>query len=258
MKNITLYSWNVNGIRAVAKKGFFDFIKNTNPDILAIQETKASENQLAFDLKMINDYQSHFSSSNTKKGYSGVATYSKSKPLNVAYGMGALEFDNEGRILITEYEKFTLLNVYFPNGKASAQRLDYKMRFYDAFLEYILKLTSKGKSIVFCGDVNTAHKPIDLARPKDNETVSGFLPSEREWIDKVVSHGFIDTYRLLNKDKVEYSWWSQRSGARARNVGWRIDYFFISPDLKDTVVQAEIHSSVLGSDHCPISLTLNL
>jgi len=223
-----------------------------------LQETKADENQLPFDLKLIDGYQSFFSSSNGKKGYSGVATYSKIKPLNVSYGMGIEEFDREGRIVATEFEKFILFNVYFPNGKASEERLDYKMRFYDAFQNYVYKLITKGKSIVFCGDVNTAHKAIDLARPKDNEDVSGYLPIERKWMDRLVESGFVDTYRLINNDKVEYSWWSQRSGARARNVGWRIDYFFISSDLKDRVMDAGIHAQVQGSDHCPISLTLSI
>jgi len=258
MNNITLFSWNVNGIRAVAKKGFLNFIQNTNPDILAIQETKASENQLSFDLKLIGDYQAYFSSSSVKKGYSGVATYTKIKPHNVEHGMGIEVFDNEGRILVTEYDKFTLFNVYFPNGKASSERLDYKMRFYNAFLQHINQLVKKGKSVIFCGDVNTAHKAIDLARPKENEKISGFLPQERDWMDQVIKAGFIDTYRLVNQDKVAYSWWSQRSGARKRNVGWRIDYFFISPNLEEKVVSAQIHPEIAGSDHCPISLTLSL
>jgi len=258
MTNLILYSWNVNGIRAIAKKGFFDWVKQADPDIFCLQETKADENQLPFDLKLIDGYQSFFSSSNGKKGYSGVATYSKIKPLNVSYGMGIEEFDREGRIVATEFEKFILFNVYFPNGKASSERLDYKMRFYDAFLNYVNKLMTKGKSVVFCGDVNTAHKAIDLARPKDNEDVSGYLPIERKWMDRLVESGFVDTYRLINNDKVEYSWWSQRSGSRARNVGWRIDYFFVSSNLKDKIKNAQIHPQVMGSDHCPISLTLDL
>ncbi len=258
MSNLTLYSWNVNGIRAVAKKGFFDWVKNVNPDILCIQETKAEENQLSFDLKLIENYSSYFSSHNGKKGYSGVATYTKPEPYSVACDIGNEFCDGEGRIISIEYDKFILFNVYFPNGKASPERLTYKMRFYEAFLSYINQLRAKGKSIIFCGDVNTAHKPIDLARPKENEDVSGFLPAERAWIDTVVANGYIDTFRMLHPEMVKYSWWSQRSGARARNVGWRIDYFFVSPDLKNKVVAADIHPEVMGSDHCPISLSLSL
>jgi len=258
MTNLTLYSWNINGIRAATKKGLFDWVKQTSLDILCLQETKADESQLTFDIKFIDGFTSLFANCQSKKGYSGVATYTKIAPSHHSCNIGIESFDREGRILITEYEKFTLFNVYFPNGKASPERLDYKMKFYDAFLEYIENYRKKGKSVIFCGDVNTAHKPIDLARPKENEDISGFLPQEREWMDKVISIGFIDTFRFINPEKIVYSWWSQRSGARARNVGWRIDYFFVSPDLRNNIVSADIHPEVMGSDHCPISLILSL
>lgn len=251
-----IYSWNVNGIRAILKKGFLSWMEKTGADIVCLQETKASPDQLSFDLTQIADYQSYFAWAE-KKGYSGVATYSKKEPQKVQIGLLEDKFDREGRAVITYYENFVLFNIYFPNGKASPERLAYKMAYYDFLLKYLKELLKTKKNIVICGDVNTAHQAIDLARPKENEQISGFLKEERAWIDQLLELGFIDTFRHLNQEvSNRYTWWSQRSGARTRNVGWRIDYFFISRNLLPNLSQAEIHEQIMGSDHCPISIEL--
>ncbi len=254
-KKYRLLSWNVNGIRAIYKKGFLDWLKNENPDILCLQETKAHPDQLTEELKNVDEHKSYFSSAE-KKGYSGVVTYSKLNPVKVQQGIGIKKFDSEGRFIITEFDEFILFNIYFPNGKASDERLKYKMEFYETFLKHCKKLLKEGKKIVVCGDVNTAHREIDLARPKENSVISGFLPQEREWIDKFLAAGFIDTFRLFNQEPEQYTWWDMVTRARERNVGWRIDYFYISENLKDNIISASIHSSVMGSDHCPIEIEL--
>jgi exodeoxyribonuclease-3 len=255
MKKIKLLSWNVNGIRASYKKGFLDWFLKENPDILCIQETKAHEEQLPEDLININGYHSYFCSGE-RKGYSGVALYTKLEPISIKKGFGIKRFDNEGRILIAEYPDFTLFNIYYPNGKASPERLQYKMDFYDAFFNYTNKLKKAGKKIIICGDVNTAHKEIDLARPKENSKVSGFLPEERAWIDKFLEAGYIDTFRMFNTEPNNYTWWDMVTRARERNVGWRIDYFFASENAKDNIKNAFILSHVMGSDHCPIGIEI--
>jgi exodeoxyribonuclease III len=255
MKKVKIISWNVNGIRAVYKKGFLDWLKKEKPDILCVQETKAHEEQLPEDLKNVNGYHSYFCSGE-RKGYSGVATYTKDEPISIKRGFGLNEFDNEGRILITEYPAFHLFNIYFPNGKASPERLKYKMDFYDAFLKYANKLKKQGKKVIVCGDVNTAHKEIDIARPKENEKISGFLPEERAWIDKLIEYGFVDTFRMFNQEPKNYTWWDMVTRARERNVGWRIDYFFVSDNMKDQIKNAFILSDVMGSDHCPIGIEI--
>ena len=255
MKKYQLLSWNVNGIRAIYKKGFLDWFKKENPDILCLQETKAHPDQLVDELKNVDGYESFFSAAE-RKGYSGVVTYTKLKPIKVQQGIGKKEFDSEGRFIITEFDDFTLFNIYFPNGKASKERLQYKMDFYDAFLKHCKKLIKQDKKIVVCGDVNTAHKEIDIARPKENSDVSGFLPQEREWIDKFLAAGFLDTFRMFNNEPDQYTWWDMITRARERNVGWRIDYFYASKNLKNNIKSASIHSSVMGSDHCPIELEL--
>jgi exodeoxyribonuclease-3 len=254
-KSIKILSWNVNGIRAAYKKGILDWFNKESPDILCLQETKAHPEQLVDELINVNGYKSFFSSAE-KKGYSGVMIYTKNKPLNVQHGIGIKKFDSEGRFIITEFKEFILFNIYFPNGKARKERLEYKMDFYDAFLKHCKKLLKQGKKIVICGDVNTAHKEIDLARPKANEKTSGFLPEEREWIDKFLTTGFIDTFRIFNSEPENYTWWDMITRARERNVGWRIDYFYASENLKGNIKSASIHSSVMGSDHCPIELEL--
>ena len=256
-KKIRLLSWNVNGIRAIQKKGFLDWLKKENPDILCLQETKAHPDQLDDVLKNVDGYSAYFSSAE-KKGYSGVVTYTKLKPLSVKQGIGIKKFDSEGRFIITEFDDFTLFNIYFPNGKASGERLQYKMEFYETFLKHCKKLLKEGKKIVICGDVNTAHKEIDLARPKENSQTSGFLPQEREWIDKFLAAGFVDTFRIFNQEPEQYTWWDMVTRARERNVGWRIDYFYISENFKDKITSASIHQDVMGSDHCPISIEISI
>ena len=256
-KKIRLLSWNVNGIRAIQKKGFLEWFKKENPDILCLQETKAHPDQLDDVLKNVDGYESHFSAAE-KKGYSGVVTYTKLKSKNVQQGIGVKKFDSEGRFIITEFDEFTLFNIYFPNGKASDERLQYKMDFYDSFLKHCKRLLKEGKKIVVCGDVNTAHKEIDLARPKENSQTSGFLPQEREWIDKFLAAGFLDTFRIFNQEPEQYTWWDMVTRARERNVGWRIDYFYISENLKNKITSASIHQDIIGSDHCPVSIEILL
>lgn len=251
-----LISWNVNGIRAVLNKGFLKWFEKESPDVLCLQETKANPGQLGPALTHPKGYHAYFHSSEVKKGYSGVVTYTKEKPIEVTEGFGIEKFDQEGRCIVTEFKEFKLYNVYFPNGKASTDRLNYKLEFYEAFLKHIEAERKKGKRIIFCGDVNTAHKAIDLARPKENEDVSGFLPIEREWIDRVIEKGYIDTLREFHEEPDLYTWWSLRSGARSRNVGWRIDYFFLQKDLKKHLKDAYIMPDVQGSDHCPTAIEL--
>ena len=251
-----LLSWNVNGIRSIVKKGFVKWLLKESPDIICLQETKAWIEQLNKDITNIDGYKSYFNQAE-RKGYSGVAVYSKPVPVKVLKGLGVKEFDNEGRTLILEYPEFTLLNVYFPNGKRDHTRLQYKLDFYEAFLDYVLKLKDEGKSIIVCGDVNTAHKEIDLARPKANQKTSGFLPEERAWIDKLLAHGFLDTLRLFTDEGGIYTWWDVITRARERNVGWRIDYFFISENLRENITNAFTLPEVMGSDHCPVGIELN-
>ncbi|MBL1212356.1 MAG: exodeoxyribonuclease III [Ignavibacteriae bacterium] len=255
MKKIRLLSWNVNGLRAAYKKGFLKWFNSEMPDIMCLQETKSMKEQLPPELQDVEGYYTFYSSAE-RKGYSGVAVYSKEKPIDVKTGIGIEKFDSEGRFLILEYENFVLFNIYFPNGKARAERLKYKMDFYEAFLDYANKLKSKGKNIVVCGDVNTAHKEIDLARPKQNQKTSGFLPEEREWIDKFINSGYLDTFRMFNDEPENYTWWDMITRARDRNVGWRIDYFFISESLKNNIESAFIMKDVMGSDHCPVGIEL--
>lgn len=255
--SIKLLSWNVNGLRAVFKKGFAQWVEKTSPDILCLQETKARPEQVVKELETINGYHVHFASAQ-RPGYSGVALFSKEKPLSIKQTFGVAKFDEEGRILQADYGKFILFNIYFPNGKASPERLKYKMDFYEAFLLEMKKLLKKDKKIVICGDVNTAHKEIDLARPKENSKTSGFLPQEREWMDRFLELGFIDTLRLFNPSAGLYTWWDLISRARDRNVGWRIDYFYASENLTKNLKKAYILPEVTGSDHCPIGLELEI
>lgn len=253
-----LYSWNVNGIRAVQKKGFLDWLQKEQPDIMGVQETKAHPDQLDAELVAPAGYHTYWASAE-RKGYSGVGLFSKVEPKNVSIGFGFPEYDSEGRTIVAEYDDFTFITAYFPNGGRDHSRVPYKMAYKAAFLDYCNGLCKEGKPVIFCGDVNTAHQEIDLARPKQNTKTTGFMPEERAWIDKVVEEGYIDIFRDLNPTlEGAYNWWSQRGGARENNVGWRIDYFFITPDLREKVTTAEIHPDIMGSDHCPISLTLNI
>ena len=249
-------SWNVNGLRAFYKKGAFNSIFEVDPDIFCLQETKAHSEQLPEEVRSPAGYYAYFDHSKVKKGYSGVAIFSKEKPEKVEYGLGISKFDDEGRTLVAYFKDFVLLNIYFPNGGGGQDRLDYKMEYYDEFLKFINKLVKSGKSVIFCGDVNTAHNEIDLSRPKENSGHTGFLPIERAWVDKVIENDYIDTFRLLHRDKVQYSWWNMKTFARDRNIGWRLDYFFVSSDLKDKIKKAEILDNMMGSDHCPVLLEL--
>ena len=248
-----IISWNTNGLRATVKQGFFIPLFKEQPDMLCLQETKASMEQLFEETVNVPGYFSYFSSSKIKKGYSGVAIYSKIKPKKVEYGIGIPKFDDEGRILVAYYDKFVLFNVYFPNGGGGPERLAYKMEFYDEFLKFILKLRKKGENVIFCGDVNTAHEAMDVARPKENEKNTGFLPEERAWLDEVVNNGFVDVFRHFYPNKKDaYTYWDMKTFARSRNVGWRIDYFFANPEIVAKVKSTGIMTSYFGSDHCPI------
>jgi len=248
-----LISWNVNGIRAIQKKGFIDWLHKESPDILGIQETKCHPEQLNEELLSPNGYTTYWSAAE-KKGYSGTAVFTKTKPKSVEEGLGVKEFDKEGRTLICDYGKFVLFNIYYPNGSSGNKRVPFKMGFYDAFLKRANKFKKAGKSIVVCGDVNTAHTEIDLARPKQNEKNTGFLPEEREWVSKFINNGYVDTFRHLHKEGENYTWWDYKTGARARNIGWRIDYFFTSENLLPKIEKAFILSKVMGSDHCPVGI----
>ncbi len=255
--SMRIVSWNVNGLRAVAKRGdLIPFLQATKPDIFFLQETKASPEQLPDEVRECGSFSSFFSSSQVRKGYSGVALYSKQEPLSVLYGMGIKEFDQEGRIIVGEYEDFWVLGIYFPNGGRGPDRLGYKLRFYDAFLQFIEKLR-KYKPVIFCGDVNTAHEEIDLARPKENKNNTGFLPEERAWLDEVIRAGYVDTFRnKYPKSSNAYTYWDVKTHSRDRNVGWRLDYFFASNEIIQRIKTAHIYTDVYGSDHAPIAITL--
>ena len=246
-----LVSWNVNGIRACVTKGFYDFFREVDADIFCIQESKMQEGQLEFDLP---DYYI-YSNSAVKKGYSGVITFTKTKPLSVTKGIGIEEHDQEGRVLTCEYEDFYLVNCYTPNSKDGLLRLDYRMIWEDEFRNYLKKL-EESKPVVLCGDLNFAHKEIDLKNPKTNTRNAGFTIEERNKMSELLNSGFIDTYRYFYPDKIEYSWWSYRFKSREKNAGWRIDYFIVSESLKDRIKDACIHTQVLGSDHCPVELEM--
>lgn len=248
-----LISWNVNGVRAVFKKGFLDWLEEADPDILCIQETKAHIEQLPKELLEDHGYHT-FWHSGERRGYSGVATFSKEEPLYVQEGLGIDRYDKEGRVLLTEHPNFLLYNIYFPNGQRDQERLQYKLDFYDELLPIINDQVESGHNVIVTGDWNTAHHEIDLARPKDNVKNSGFMPIERKRLDTYVENCWVDTFRMYHPEPDRYSWWTYRFGARSRNVGWRIDYFFVNEGFTEQVLDADIHDDVMGSDHCPISL----
>ncbi|CAA6826205.1 MAG: Exodeoxyribonuclease III (EC [uncultured Sulfurovum sp.] len=258
MAKTTFISWNVNGIRAVDKKEALKWIDEQKVDFLGLQEIKAEASQVPetiFERK----YNIQNINSSVKKGQSGVALFTNKKG-TLTCTCPSVDILSEGRINEYHFDNIAYFNVYFPNGQRNDERLKYKMAFYERFFNHINALKNEGKSIIICGDVNTAHTPIDLARPKANEKTSGFLPMEREWMDKLMDAGYIDTFRHIHGIEAteRYSWWSYRAGSRNRNVGWRIDYFFVSEDLKDKIISADILDQVLGSDHCPIELTLDI
>lgn len=250
-----ILSWNVNGIRAVQKKGFLEWLAREKPDIVGIQETKAKPEQLDMFLMHPEGYHTFWNSA-VRPGYSGVALFTKEKPRTIEIGFGIKKFDEEGRVIVAEYPEFTFLNIYFPNGKMGDDRLKYKMDFYAETMKFVRRLKSQGKKVIISGDYNTAHKEIDLARPKENADVSGFLPIERAWMDQWVADGQVDIFREFYKESGHYSWWDMKSGARDRNVGWRIDYHFVTQNLVPKVKSATILRDVVGSDHCPVEIQL--
>lgn len=255
-KTLKLVSWNVNGIRAVEKKGFIDLLKEFDADVIGLQETKAQPDQLSDELKNIPGYTSYWHSAE-RKGYSGVAFYSRIKPVAVHYGLGFSEFDCEGRVITLEFDQFYLINIYFPNSGDKLKRLDYKLSFNHKLTGFAKEL-EKEKPVILCGDFNVAHKEIDLKNPKTNVKNAGFTPEERAWMDSFVDAGFVDTFRLFNQEPEQYTWWSYRFNARAKNIGWRIDYFCVSESARSKIENATILKEVLGSDHCPIELQYNI
>ena len=256
MAELTFISWNVNGIRAVDKKGALKWIDEMGVDMLGLQGIKAESDQIPESI-FETEYKFQSINSSSKKGQSGVALYTNIK--GEAGCCDTVDILDEGRINEYHFGNIAYFNVYFPNGQRNEERLRYKMAFYARFLEHIVALKKSGKSIIVCGDVNTAHYPIDLARPKANEKTSGFLPEERAWQDKLLAAGFVDTFRHVHAEEVDrYSWWSYRAGARGNNVGWRIDYFYVSEDLKEKIVDADILDTIMGSDHCPVKLVLKI
>lgn len=248
-----LISWNVNGIRACVGKGFLDYFKEADADVFCIQETKMQAGQLELDLEGYEQYWNYAQ----RKGYSGTAIFTKKKPLSVSYGIGIEEHDTEGRVITLEFEDFYMITVYTPNSQNELARLDYRMEWEDAFLSYLKKL-EKNKPVIICGDLNVAHQEIDLKNPKTNRKNAGFTDEERGKFQTLLDNGFIDTFRYFYPDQTGiYSWWSYRFQARAKNAGWRIDYFLVSDSLKDRLTDAKIHTDVMGSDHCPVELVLS-
>ena len=247
-----LISWNVNGIRACVTKGFEEYFKNADADIFCIQESKMQEGQLELELPSYHQYWNYAE----KKGYSGTAVFTKKEPLKVTYGIGIEEHDHEGRVITLEFDDYYMITVYTPNSQNELKRLDYRMTWEDAFRDYLGGLASK-KSVIVCGDMNVAHKEIDLKNPKTNRKNAGFTDEERAKMTELLGSGFIDTFRYFYPDKTDiYSWWSYRFKAREKNSGWRIDYFLVSEDLKDKLVDAKIHTDIMGSDHCPVELDI--
>jgi exodeoxyribonuclease-3 len=249
-------SWNVNGLRAVMQKGFPEFLHQECPTILGIQETKLQAEQIPPEMLAPEGYHVFWSHAE-RKGYSGTAIFSRIKPDQVLTDTDLIDFGQEGRIVRADFGKVTLFNVYFPNGKRDDVRLQYKLDFYNRFSEMVFRLRDEGRHVLVCGDVNTAHQPIDLKNPKENENVSGFLKIEREWIDLILANGFVDTFRAFDDRSGQYSWWSYLGRARDKNAGWRIDYFFASTDFMPYVKRAFIRQDVLGSDHCPVGIEVD-
>jgi exodeoxyribonuclease-3 len=250
-----IVSWNVNGIRAVEKKGFIDLMGEIDADIVALQETKAHPSQLSDELLYINGYESYFESAQ-KKGYSGVAIYSKQKPLSIQ-NLGDETFDSEGRVQIADFEDFVLINCYFPNSQEKGARLEYKLAFCDAILTRCNDLVASGKNVVLCGDYNIAHTQIDLKNPKSNENNPGFLPQERRWMSEFLNSGYADVFRQAHpNEEGHYTWWSYRFSARSKNIGWRIDYLCVNDAFAKNVKNPKIHAEIMGSDHCPVSIEI--
>jgi exodeoxyribonuclease III len=248
-------TWNVNGIRAALTKGMKEFIQESQPDIICLQEIKARPEQVEESIREIPGYFSIWNPAQ-RPGYSGVAVFTKKPPLQTVLGLGEERFDVEGRVIRMHWDGFVLYNIYFPNGQRGKERVDYKLEFYSFLLEECKRLHEQGERIIITGDFNTAHNDIDLANPRENEKTSGFLPEEREWIDIYLKNGFKDVYRVLYPETVKYTWWTYRVNARARNIGWRLDYFLTSDNLVSEIKDVIVHDNILGSDHCPVSLIL--
>ncbi|MHC1784800.1 MAG: exodeoxyribonuclease III [Anaerolineaceae bacterium] len=248
-------TWNVNGIRAALTKGMKEFIQESQPDILCLQEIKARPEQIEESIREIPGYFSIWNPAQ-RPGYSGVAVFTQKPPLQTVLGLGEERFDVEGRVIRMHWDGFVLYNIYFPNGQRGKERVDYKLEFYSSLLEECKRLHEQGERIIITGDFNTAHRDIDLANPRENEKTSGFLPEEREWIDIYLNSGFKDVYRVLYPETVKYTWWTYRVNARARNIGWRLDYFLTSDNLVVEIKDVIVHDNILGSDHCPVSLIL--
>jgi exodeoxyribonuclease III len=249
-------TWNVNGIRAALGKGLKEWLLTEAPDVLCLQEIKARPEQLTADQLDFPGYNVSWNPAE-RPGYSGVATLHKGTALEIQLGLGEVKFDVEGRVIRTRQSKFLLYNIYFPNGGRGQDRVDYKLDFYAHLLEICDQLHAAGENVIITGDFNTAHRPIDLRNPKENETTSGFMPEERAWIDKYLEHGFVDVFRRLYPERVQYTWWTYRMAARARNVGWRLDYFLVSEKFAPRVKDVIIHDGIQGSDHCPVTLILD-
>ena len=255
--SIKLVSWNVNGIRAVSKKeDFWSWFEDDDSDIINFQEVRATQEQIPKKLAEIDGFHKFYNEAE-KKGYSGVGTYSKIKPLSVTKGLGVEELDNEGRVLKIEYPDFILFNIYFPNSGKEGSRLDFKVQFCNELLSQLVELKNEGKNLVITGDYNIAHNPIDVYNPKNCEGKSGYLPEERAWLDELEEAGFVDTFRMFDKGEGNFTWWSYRFKARERNSGWRLDYFFVNEEIKDNVIAAKILADIYGSDHCPVTLELD-
>jgi exodeoxyribonuclease-3 len=257
MARITIASWNVNGVRAICRKGLCDWLAHTQVDVLALQETKAGPGQLLSPPWEALGYGADWCVAE-QAGYSGVATLSRQKPLASAPGLGEAHFDREGRLLRSEFEGFTLYNVYAPSGSSGPARVAFKLDFYARLTTFVAEAVARGERVVLVGDLNTAYAPIDLARWRENQKTSGFLPEERAALGLLYEAGLVDSFRYLHRESAAYSWWSQRSGAREKNIGWRIDYVLVSASLLPHLAEAAIHGEVSGSDHCPVSVTLDL
>ena len=252
-----ILSYNVNGLRAASNKGLFDWLRTENPDIICIQEIKLQKGQ--FDVKIIESLgYHHYWHYALKKGYSGVAIFSKDKPIEIIEGIGMPEYDNEGRFIMAKYEKFGLISTYFPSGTTGDIRQTFKMRWLDDFLTYVSKIRNSHDKIIISGDYNICHKPIDINHPERHETYSGFLPEERAWMDKFVAQGFVDSFRIFNQNPDQYSWWSYRAGTREKNLGWRIDYHIVTESMKPMLKSASILNQAHHSDHCPVSVEIDV
>jgi exodeoxyribonuclease III len=254
--NMKITTWNVNGIRAVLQKGALSWVNQVQPDVLCLQEVKAYREQVIGLDDLLTGYEGYWNSAK-KAGYSGVAVYTRVKPVEVSFGLGDERFDQEGRVIRLRFPEFVLYNIYFPNGQRGQDRVGFKLDFYANLLDQCDRLHASGERVVITGDFNTSHREIDLANPRSNQTTSGFLPEERAWIDRYLDHHFCDAYRSLYPQKVEYTWWTYISNARARNVGWRLDYFLVSEVMMEKVREVVIHADLFGSDHCPVSMLVD-